>query len=193
MYRRRVELCLAECSGGDRVLEVGFGIGLTFQHLSTKYREIYGIDLMADVQNVGQYFARLGIATHLQNGNVLQMPYADATFDTVLLISILEHLKPQEQEIAIREIRRVLKPGGQLVYGVPVERPFMVLMYRLMGVNIRTLHFSTEKDVSRTADTFFERAKLYDMNGSVPGTGPVYQIGHYVKREDPRRAPAPIA
>ena len=33
LYRRRVELCLAECRGGERVLEVGFGAGVTFTRL----------------------------------------------------------------------------------------------------------------------------------------------------------------
>ena len=41
MYRRRVELCLAQCKGGDSILEVGFGSGLTFLNLNDKYKKIH--------------------------------------------------------------------------------------------------------------------------------------------------------
>ncbi len=180
LYRRRVELCLAECKGGQRVLEVGFGIGLTFHNLAELYSEVHGLDLFSDVERVSQYFAERGIQTHLRQGNVMHMPYADDQFDTVLLISILEHLKPEEQVATMSEIKRVLKPGGQLVYGVPVERPFMVFMFRLMGVNIRELHFSTEADVSRAAESVFRRVQVFDLKNPL-GIGALYQIGHFNK------------
>jgi ubiquinone/menaquinone biosynthesis C-methylase UbiE len=181
LYRRRVELCLAECQGGERVLEVGFGIGLTFQNLASMYQEVHGLDLFSDIAKVGRFFEGKGIKTFLRNGNVLQMPYPEAMFDTVLLISILEHLKPEEQTAAMHEIWRVLKPGGQLIYGVPVERPFMVFMFRLMGYDIRKLHFSTEEDVSQAAGQALQKVKLIDMKNPILRFGSIYQIGHYQK------------
>ena len=182
MYRRRVELCLVECRGGERVLEVGFGAGVTFQNLHESYEEIHGLDLNASVKDIMAAFKARQIETHLQNGSVLSMPYADNSFDTVLLISILEHLKPVQQIQAFREIRRVLKPGGQAIYGVPIECRFMVLMFRLLGCNIREHHFSTEKDVFNAADSVLDKVRLVQMQ-SVPALfGPVYEIGHFVKR-----------
>jgi SAM-dependent methyltransferase len=181
MYRRRIELCLAECNGGERILEVGFGSGVTFVNLHETYDEIHGLDLNASVQEVAAVFEAKQIRTHLQNGNVLSMPYADDYFDTVLLISILEHLKPDEQVGSFEEIRRVLKPGGQVVYGVPIERGLMVLVFRLLGCNIRGHHFSTEKDVFEAADCVLEKVRVIQMQ-SVPAIfGPVYEIGHFVK------------
>jgi len=185
MYRRRVEFCLAECRGGERVLEVGFGSGVTFLNLHDHYREIHGLDLTADAAQVAAVFQALGIQTYLKNGSVLQMPYADNFFDTVLLISILEHLKPHEQGQAFREMHRVLKPGGQVVYGVPVERPLMAIMFRLLGYNIREHHFSTEKDVGGAAGRALEKAHLVPMLGVFLLPGPVYEIGHFVKRNTP--------
>jgi ubiquinone/menaquinone biosynthesis C-methylase UbiE len=140
MYQRRIELCLEQLTGGQSVLEVGFGSGVSFLNLSQLYQEIHGLDLTADVLQVSEMFANLGVQTELRNGSVLEMPYPDQSFDAVLLISILEHLQPQEQIIAFREIWRVLKPGGQVVYGVPVERPLMVFLFRLLGTDIRQHH-----------------------------------------------------
>ncbi len=181
MFHRRIELCLAECKGGQRVLEVGFGSGVTFLNLNDNYQEIYGLDLNVSVEDVKAVFKARQIETHLQNGSVLSMPYEDDFFDTVLLISILEHLKPFEQMQAFREIRRVLRPGGQAIYGVPIERGFMVFVFRLLGCNIHGHHFSTEKDVFNAADSILEKVRVIQMQ-SVPSLfGPVYELGHFVK------------
>lgn len=181
MYRRRVELCLAQCSGGERILEIGFGSGVTFLNLNEDYKEIYGLDLSASVEEVAFVFKTKQIETHLQNGSVLSMPYEDDFFDTVLLISILEHLKSSEQIRAFQEIRRVLKAGGQAIYGVPIERRFMVWMFWLMGCNIREHHFSTEKDVFGAADSILDKVRLVQMQSTPSLFGPVYEIGHFVK------------
>ena len=181
MYRRRVELCLKECKGGDSILEVGFGSGLTFLSLNEMYKKIHGLDLSCDVNEVAQVFAPLSIYPDLRNGNVLDMPYQDQQFDTVLLISILEHLKPEELDCALQEIKRVLKPGGQIVYGVPVERPFMVAMFAMLGYNIRKYHFSTEKDVAAAASKHFKPVRVTPMKSTPDLFGNVYEIGHFIK------------
>src|ERR1700685_411043 len=63
MYRRRVELCLGECRGGPRLLEIGFGSGLTFTNLHEMYKEIHGLDLTADTAAVQNAFAKRGVDT----------------------------------------------------------------------------------------------------------------------------------
>lgn len=183
MYRRRVELCLDQCKDGDSILEVGFGSGLTFLNLNEKYKKIYGLDLTCDVNIVKEVFASHNIHPDLRNGNVLSMPYADNQFDTVLLISILEHLKPQELAQAFQEIKRVLKPGGQIVYGVPVERPFMAFMFRMLGYNIREHHFATEFEVMQAAEKVFKKISVYAMKAFPSFFGNVYEIGHFKKAE----------
>lgn len=183
MYQRRIELCLEQLTGGQSVLEVGFGSGVSFLNLSQLYQEIHGLDLTADTRKVGEMFANIGIQTELRNGSVLELPYPDQSFDAVLLISILEHLQPYEQHQAFQEIWRVLKPGGQVVYGVPVERPFMVIMFRLLGTNIREHHFSTETDVRCAATQVFGAGKITSMRGPLGLFGKVYEVGEYEKTD----------
>ena len=138
-------------------------------------------NLNASVEQVSNLFETKRIRTQLQNGSVLSMPYEENFFDTVLLISILEHLKPSELLRAFEEIRRVLKPNGQVVYGVPIERPFMVFMFRLLGYNIREHHFSTEKDVLDAAGSVLGKVRVVRMK-SVPSIfGAVYEVGHFKK------------
>ena len=181
MYRQRVELCLDECRGGEKILEVGFGTGLSFLNLAEEYNEIHGIDLTADIPAVESVFDSHDLNLFLKNGDVLNMPYEDNSFDTVLLISILEHIKPDVQITAFSEIRRVLKPGGQVVYGVPVERPFMVSMFKLLGHDIRLEHFSTEQDVSHAAGDLLEKVRVINMKSTPSIFGTVYQVGHFIK------------
>jgi ubiquinone/menaquinone biosynthesis C-methylase UbiE len=181
MYRRRVELALGECAGGERVLEVGFGTGLAFPNLHDNYREIHGIDLTVDIKAIESVFTPLNIPLFLKKGDVSKMPYPDSYFDTVLLVSILEHLKPVELQVALTEVKRVLKPGGQMVYGTPVEKPFMVFMFRLLGHNIREEHFSTEEEIADTARKIFSKGKVIHMKSTPPIAGAVYTVGNFIK------------
>ena len=172
-------MCLTQLKEGERVLEIGFGSGVTFLNLVDKYKEIHGIDLDADVGAVSEMFSKLGISTFLKNGNVCQMPYPDNYFDSVLLISILEHLKPNVQESVFKEIRRVTRKGGQVVYGSPVDRKFMNLIFRILGYDITKLHFSTEKDICCAAEKTLKKVKVLKMK--LPVVGSIYEVGHFIK------------
>ncbi|NJP07878.1 MAG: class I SAM-dependent methyltransferase [Chloroflexaceae bacterium] len=180
MYRRRVELCLEQCRGGERILEIGFGSGVTFLNLQSRYRQIYGLDLTASAREVTDVFVTRGLHPQLLTGSVLDMPFTSHFFDTVLLISILEHLYPEQQDRAFREIARVLKPGGQVVYGVPIEHPFMTLMFRLLGYDIRQYHFSTEGDVARAANRICHPVQRIQMQSTPSIFGAVYEVGHFI-------------
>lgn len=181
MYRQRVELALGECTGGECILEVGFGTGLAFPNLHEMYKEIHGIDLTADIHAVQSVFEPTGIPLFLEKGDVLNMPYQDNFFDTVLMVSILEHLKPLELEQAFAEVKRVLKPGGQMVYGTPVEKPFMAFMFRMLGHDIRDEHFSTEKEIAAAAYKAFSKGHVIEMKSTPPIAGSVYTVGNFIK------------
>jgi SAM-dependent methyltransferase len=85
---------------------------------------LVGADLDWDVvlkaqQNVGHLDD-----VDIQGVNIYQMPYADNTFDAVILSEVLEHLDDDEQ--ALKEAYRVLKPNGVLAVTVPhANYPFL--------------------------------------------------------------------
>lgn len=56
-----------------------------------------------------------------QQGSVLDMKFADDTFDTVILGEFLEHCKFEVAVKAVMECRRVLKPGGHFVMTFPLD------------------------------------------------------------------------
>ena len=181
LYRRRIEMCLDQLTGGKRVLEVGFGSGVTFINLDEIYDEIYGIDLKANTLEISGLFSPKGIKAHLVNGDVCALPYEDEFFDAVLLISILEHICPDDLNAALNEIHRVIKHGGQMVYGVPIDNPFMTAMFGLLGYNIHKHHFSNENQISEAASKLFTEKRLLEMKQFYYFR--IYQIGVFQKKD----------
>jgi ubiquinone/menaquinone biosynthesis C-methylase UbiE len=174
-----VELCLSELTGGKKILEIGYGSGVTFLSLHDKYEEIYGLDIEAKTDEVSDVFKKLEISVFLKNGNVLEMPYPDDHFDSVLLVSILEHLHPAVQKKAFQEITRVLKKNGQVVYGAPVERPLMSCFFRLLGYDIKKHHFSSEKQIAAQAKEFLRKVRINNIK--LGPFGKIYEVGNFVK------------
>lgn len=107
--------------------------------------------------------------------------YENDFFDTILMVSILEHLKPNELDMAFKEVKRILKPGGQMIYGTPVEKPFMVFMFRILGHDIRDEHFSTEKEIATAAYSAFSKGRVIEMKSIPPIAGTVYNVGNFIK------------
>jgi SAM-dependent methyltransferase len=76
---------------------------------------------------VGEYADRLaieGVDAHyssdrVQAGSVTALPHAPGTFDRALCLDVLEHLSFEEQIVALAELYRILKPGGELLVSVP--------------------------------------------------------------------------
>jgi ubiquinone/menaquinone biosynthesis C-methylase UbiE len=147
LYQLRVARCISLLPPGRRVLEIGYGSGVSFLNLRRKFNAIHGIDLHDQAHAVTESFAQTGLTLDLRRGSILNLPFADEFFDAALAISIHEHLEPHAQAAAFAEVRRVVRPGGCYVVGVPGLNGLMTLAFRLMGFDIRKHHFTSERDV----------------------------------------------
>jgi len=183
LYRDRLKRCLAECKGGEKILEAGFGSGLTFPNLASLYQQIYGIEKNdpSVIAKIEKYFKKRNIQTYLTSGNLLNMPYEDNEFDTVLIISVLEHLQPHEQTRAFSELHRIIRPRGQLVYGVPIDRPLMTFLYRILGYRIKNFHFSDQDVIRRNAQKIFRQVDYENLHAFGLKSFSVYQVAHCLK------------
>jgi SAM-dependent methyltransferase len=98
-----------------RVLEIGLGEGSDSERLIRNGARWSGVDLTAE--SVARVRTRLMIKDlphdELRQGSVLDLPFADDTFDMVFSHGVLHHVPDIKQ--AQREIHRVLRPGGELV------------------------------------------------------------------------------
>ena len=114
--RRRAQLLCkhGRFRGGERLLEIGCGTGL-FTELIWRATgaAIVGTDISPEL--IEEATRRLPEAV-FQVDNALHLSFPDGAFDAVYGSSILHHL---EIDPALREIRRVLRPGGRMVFAEP--------------------------------------------------------------------------
>ena len=81
---------------------------------------------------------------------------------------------------AFQETQRVLKPGGQMVYGVPVDRVITRLGFFLLGYNIKKHHYSTHKQIREIAQSQFKKVAIEQLRMPILGTA-IYEVGECIK------------
>ena len=105
--------------GGARVLDIGTSTGTNLRMLrDLGFSRYEGLDTSEEAVH---WCADKGYGKVTQ-GDVCALPFPDDTFDLVLATDIIEHV--DDDEVALREIRRVLKPRGRVLITVPA---FMLL------------------------------------------------------------------
>jgi len=125
-----IRLNLLKLEDGARLLDLGCGAG---RHMHAVYYgarcHVVGVDLnLDDLIRARDGFGALpdmelqsGRAFSLARGSALALPFADASFDRIICSEVLEHIP--DYEAALRELKRVLKPGGILAVSVPRAWP----------------------------------------------------------------------
>lgn len=99
------------------VLEIGLGYGTVAQRIAESGTRYSGLDIAAGpVGMVNHRLAAAGLDGKAQQGSILAAPYADESFDYVVAIGCLHHTGDLAK--AIEECRRVLRPGGKLIFMV---------------------------------------------------------------------------
>lgn len=96
---------------GKRVLDGGCGAGGYVRALVERGIDAYGVEY--DERKVSQYRAAASEPERVQVGDLAAMTFGTATFDVVILNEVIEHVP--DEAAAMREVHRVLRPGGSLV------------------------------------------------------------------------------
>lgn len=112
--RRQLAFDLLESAmpKGGRILDVGCGTGAVMVELQ-KLGPCYGIDFSVHALEFSAKRSSEGLAL----ANAEEIPFASESFDAVVSLDTIEHVK--NDSAAIREIARVLKPGGVFIMNVP--------------------------------------------------------------------------
>jgi ubiquinone/menaquinone biosynthesis C-methylase UbiE len=101
---------LADVRG--EILEIGFGTGLNLPHYPATVRRLTAVDSSAGMSKLArQRIAASAIAVDQRVLDGARLPFADDSFDTV--VSTFTLCSIGEVQGALRELRRVLKPGGR--------------------------------------------------------------------------------
>ena len=92
-----------------KILDVGCGAGLLSNSLAKLGYTVTGIDLSQSSLDVAKKVDATNSVTYL-NANAYSLPFADASFDAVFAMDVLEHV--EEPQLLISEAARMLKPKG---------------------------------------------------------------------------------
>lgn len=100
---------------GSVLLDVACGPGLVLEALAAGFDEVRGIDITPEmVERARARLAAAGIArSRVDEGSAYALPFPDGVVDVVVSRLALHHL--EEPDAALREMARVLRPGGRLV------------------------------------------------------------------------------
>lgn len=116
-YRRRAITLLEylELRDGEMVLDCGCGMGVYLMFMGRLRRlNLVGVD--GDMTRL-RWAEREHVPASLAGVDIHRLPFADNSFDKVLMSEVLEHLA--DDRGALREVFRILKPGGVLAISVP--------------------------------------------------------------------------
>jgi len=98
-----------------RVLEVGVGSGLNLPFYTGNVMKVWGLDPSAELLEMARHAAaEVPVDVELLRAGAEEIPLADATCDTVLVTYALCTIP--DVATALREMRRVLAPGGRLLF-----------------------------------------------------------------------------
>jgi len=105
-------ICRQVTDRRPRILDVGCGTGANLLMLS-QYGDAEGVDVSEDALA----FCRERGLDKVRLGAAEELPYEDGTFDLVTALDVVEHL--DDDLAGLREMRRVLRPGGRVLLFVP--------------------------------------------------------------------------
>lgn len=128
----------AGLQAGDRVLDVGCGTGLIARRAAEAVGatgSVSGIDVSPDMIEVAKAIPADGAPIDWRAGDATALPYPDGSFDVVLCQMTLMFL--QDRSAAVREMHRVLAPGGRVVINTPGSiQPTLELMEQAIVAHI---------------------------------------------------------
>jgi SAM-dependent methyltransferase len=153
---------ILEPKGGERILEVGPGTGYYTLDVAEWVKPDGQVDILDIQQEMLDHSMLRAGGRGLSNINPTRadataMPYDDGTYDAAFLVTVLGEVP--DQDAALRELARVLKPGGRLIVGELLGDPHYV---RLAPLRLRAsgAGLSYERRVGSALGYFARFAKL---------------------------------
>lgn len=156
LYRKRIADGLSLLSPPyQRILDFGYGSGLLMPSLDEISNELFGIDILSDAEKLGEILSSLNIEADLRREDILLGNYPADHFDLITAFSVFEHIEKYEDILV--EMHRILRPGGQLLIGMPKVDKKMKYLFKAIGFkNIDDFHITNHHQVKHAAKKHFK-------------------------------------
>ena len=118
----------AAIQSGHRVLDIGCGTGTLVTLVKRYYPDVEAVGLDPDPKALARARRKAtakAVSIQFDEGYSDELPYPEASFDRIFSSFMFHHLKSADKEKTLREVRRVLKPGGYIYlldFGGPERR-----------------------------------------------------------------------
>lgn len=121
---------------GKRLLDLGCGAGESSVYFALNGARVDAVDISPEfIAVLRRLAARHGVEIASRIAPAEALPFPDATFDLVFGNGVLHHV---ELVPALKEIRRVLKPGGKAAFVEPLKHNPVIEVYRRLACDNRT-------------------------------------------------------
>jgi len=144
----------------NMILDAGCGTGSNITFFN-QFGTTYGID----ISSVATNFCRRRGIKNVKTGDVSKLPYKNNFFDIVSCMDVLEHIENEEK--AINEMLRVLKPGGILILTVPAL-PFLLSKHDNAQGHFRRYNRKYLKKILKSSGFEEERISYFNTLLSFP-------------------------
>jgi 2-polyprenyl-3-methyl-5-hydroxy-6-metoxy-1,4-benzoquinol methylase len=119
-----------------KMLDVGCGQGYYVRDAIEEGIDAYGIDISTHAfEN-----ALAEVKDRITFGSIIEIPFGDEEFDVMTAFDVIEHIQPKDTLNMVKEIRRVLKPGGIIIITTPNSN-FGGWVFDLTHINVRPPRF----------------------------------------------------
>ncbi len=193
-------LHLLDIKKGERVLDIGCADGAMMIYCGLLGAEIYGIDLSSDfVEKANRSLGKFGIRGTAVLGDAKRIDFPENYFDKVVSSDFFEHLNSPDNISVLKEIKRVLKPGGVIIVKTPnltylrcskffkqmkrilqFKNPFDVIISHTVGNNPQHIGLVRRNEMARLIKSagFSNFRFHFDINSKVERFS--YSVGEFL-------------
>jgi SAM-dependent methyltransferase len=112
IFRSELEALARRWQKG-KLLNLGCAHGPDFLPFRQGF-DLYGVDFSSEMLKFARkYSQKFGFVANLSLADIRHLPYSDQTFDWAISVATYHHIRGEEQQAALDELRRVLKPGAE--------------------------------------------------------------------------------
>ncbi len=143
------------------ILDVACGTGYGSESLKRagKAALVYGLDIDADtIKYACQTYGAPGL--RFLEGSITDMPFRNGLFDVVVSFETLEHV--DDEQAQLREVLRVLKPGGRYIVSTPND-------WGITAKNPHHVRSYTLEALREALGQSFSIEEIYNQNSGTPG------------------------
>jgi ubiquinone/menaquinone biosynthesis C-methylase UbiE len=145
-----------EIPSNTKFLDVGCGAGYAMYKAETDLScHCYGIDPDPGAHGVGRYLKNMVSVKNIQQGFAENIPFKNNEFDVVFSSHVLEHVN--DEQLSLKEMKRVLKDNGVLIIGMPTATMTFVRL-------LTELTFTTHLKIYELFRNIFSGKFLFYLN-----------------------------